>query len=80
MMMFEKKSAKDRLLAYFKQEKVLKSSDVIRWGCREGYSNRSARNARQLANEGKIRRLTKKETTERFGRIAEAVWVYEKTT
>lgn len=52
----------------------MKTSDVIKWGI-ENHSNRAERNARELANEGKIFRMSKDNKEFMFGKIREEVWV-----
>jgi len=68
------KSKKDQLLDYIREKHWCKTSDIIRWGS-EHYDNRAGRNARQLASEGKIRRMSKEEKRFRFGNTKEDVWV-----
>ena len=75
--LFNKRSDKDKLLEYFKIKKTLKTHDVIEWGLKNG-SNRAERNARQLAEENKIRRLTDEEKAQLFWylpKMKEDVWV-----
>ena len=71
---------KEQLFLYIKEKVWAKTSDVIRWGS-ENFSNRADRDARALAEEGRIRRLTEDE--ERFYGFKgkEGVWcVNEKNT
>jgi hypothetical protein len=55
------------------QHRPIKTSEVIRWGS-DHFSNRADRNARQLANDGKIERLSDTEKQQLFGNIKEDVW------
>ena len=73
--LFQKKSAKDRLLDHMKKVKVMKTSDVIRWGL-ENHSNRADRNMRQLAADGAVRRMDDAEKERRCGDIREDVWIF----
>ena len=41
----------------------IRTSEIIKWGCNDGYSNRAARNARVLANKGVIQRISRTEAT-----------------
>ena len=71
--LFVKKSKKDFLLEYIREKKWVRTSDVIRWGS-EHYDNRACRNARQLAKDGLIRRMSKEEKLFRFD-TKEDLWV-----
>jgi hypothetical protein len=75
--LFQKPSKKEQLLSYIRALRYVKTSEVINWGS-DHYSNRADRDARQLAQEGKIRRLSKEERMLRFGNIKE--FVYEALT
>lgn len=68
-------SDKNLLLQFIKNKKWARTSEVISWGVKN-YSNRADRNARVLAEEGKIRRMTKEEKEYHFCDIGEDVWVY----
>ena len=46
----------------------------------ENYSLRADRNARQLAKERYIRRMTKEEKKAIYGDIRQEAWVYEEKT
>ncbi len=71
----KKLSAKERLYNYIVDKGFAKTSDVIRWGS-ENFCNRSDRNARQLAFDKKIRRMS---DTEKMFKVPSAtkeeVWV-----
>lgn len=56
-------NAIDRLKLFLKNQpkKYIKTSTIIKWGVDYGYSNRACRNARQLANEGFLRRISREE-------------------
>lgn len=71
--LFEKRSAKDKLLDWIRSRNWAKTSDVIRWGA-EHYSNRALRNAQQLAHDGFIKRMDDEEKRMLFGPIREDVW------
>ena len=64
---------KEQLYLFIKEKVYCKTSDVIRWGT-ENFSNRADRDARALAEEGKIRRLTEKEEVFRGFHGKEGVW------
>jgi len=51
---------KEKLYNFIRFKKIIPTHEVLRWGL-ENYSNRAERNARQLAEEKKIIRLTKEE-------------------
>ncbi len=67
-------NAKDRLWNWLKQKKWAKTSEIIRWGVTEGYSNRAARNARELAKEGRIRHMSPERKKQLYGDIREDAW------
>ena len=69
------KTDKELLLDFIKQKHWVKTSDVIKFGV-ENYSNRADRNARQLAKEGKIKRMSEEERKFRFGNIKEGIYEY----
>jgi hypothetical protein len=54
---------KEQLFLHIKEKRWCRTSDVIKWGI-ENFSNRADRDARLLAQEGRIVRLTEDE--ERF--------------
>ena len=69
-----KLTAKDRLYEWMKsQKRYIKTSEIIRYGV-ENYSNRADRNARQLAQEGKIKRIDDQLKRMIFNKIKEDVW------
>uniref|UniRef100_A0A6M3L9L4 Uncharacterized protein n=1 Tax=viral metagenome TaxID=1070528 RepID=A0A6M3L9L4_9ZZZZ len=64
---------KERLWEWLKTKEFVKTSEILFWGC-NNYSNRADRNARLLAQEGKLERLSKDEKILRFGNIGEEVY------
>lgn len=71
---FDKRPAKTRLLEWLRDRRCAKTSEIILWGT-QNYSNRSDRNARLLATEGYIRRMTEDETNFHYGKIREEAWI-----
>ena len=71
------KSKKEQLLEFIKVRHWVKTSEVIDWSREIGHKmNRADRTARDLADEGKIIRMSKDEKLLRFGNIHEDVWVF----
>ena len=69
-------SKKEQLLKYIKSIYYAPTSSIIKWGC-ENFSNRSERTARELAGEGKIRRMSDDEKIKsRFSNKKEDIWVF----
>ena len=67
---------KHLLLAWIRERRWARTSDVIQWGC-ENYSNRSDRDARDLCRLGFIRRATEEEKNRMFSKpMHEEVWLY----
>ena len=66
-------SSKDRLWNFIKKKGYARSSDILRWGV-ENHSNRALRNARQLAREGRICKMSEARKIRLFGNCREAVW------
>jgi hypothetical protein len=64
---------REQLLLFLRSQEFTKTSDVIRWGSMN-FSNRAERDARQLAEEGLIRRLTDEEKRFRGFNGKEDVW------
>lgn len=62
------------LLFWMQRKKVFKTSDIIRYGS-ENYSNRASRDARDFAEQGLIRRLSKFELDVRGITSKEGVYV-----
>jgi len=54
-------NAKENLKTWLLTKKYVRTSEIIRWGCNGGFSNRADRNARQLREEGFLRRLSSDE-------------------
>ena len=73
--LFDKRDDKQKLLDWMWGKKEARTSDVIKFGSSIG-SNRADRNARQLAEEGKLKRLDDKEKLFRYGNTVEDVWVF----
>ena len=72
----KKLTAKDLLLCYIRDVKHAKTSDILRWGL-QAQSNRADRNARQLATEGKIKRMAPEIKKHLYGdKIKEEVWEF----
>ena len=67
-------SAKVKLFNWLRERKWAKTSEIILWGATDGYSNRAARNARELAREGKIQRMSSTRKAFRFPNCREDVW------
>ena len=66
---------KEKLLLEIEFRKRMKTSDVIKWGV-ANYSNRALRNMQQLAETGKVRRLSDEEKVALYGEIGEGVFEY----
>lgn len=73
----ETKSKKDQLLDYIKARHFCRTSEIIAWGVRN-YCNRADRNARQLATEGRIKRISDEEKALRFQATKEDIWEFVK--
>lgn len=71
----EKKSKKDLLLDYIKSIHYARTSQIIAWGVRN-YCNRADRNARQLATEGRIKRISDEEKIFRFQDTREDIYEF----
>ncbi len=69
------KSKKEQLLEFIKQKHYAKTHEVIAWGVRN-FCNRADRNARQLAIEGKIKRISDEEKIFRFQDTKEDIWEF----
>jgi len=54
--LFAPKSKKEQLFDWIKEQGRCRTSDIIKWGS-ENYHNRADRDARDLAQEGKIWRM-----------------------
>jgi len=68
------KSKKELLYEYIRQKGYAKTSDIIYdWG-RQNYTTRADRYARDLATEGKIRRMPKEKKIRMFGNVREEIW------
>ncbi len=71
--LFDHRSSKTKLYDFIKSKGRVKTSEIIQWGCRN-FSNRADRNARQLAEEGLIKRMDKEKKIRYYGNIGEDVW------
>lgn len=72
--LFEKTlTDKDRLWNWLKTKGYVRTSEIIKWGT-ENFSNRADRNARVLAEEGKLVRMDKQKKLRYFGNIREEVY------
>jgi DNA-binding transcriptional regulator PaaX len=57
-----KTTNKNRLENYLRHRGgIVRTSEILAWGAGVGYSNTACRDARKLANEGKIRRISRTE-------------------
>jgi len=70
----KEKTKKAQLLDYLRAKKWCRTSEVILWGTRN-FCNRAERNARQLAEEGKIKRMSDEDKKFYFAGAKEDVWV-----
>ena len=71
---FDKRTDKERLWDWLKNQPYAKTSDILRWGA-DNYSNRAERNARELFKEGKLKRMPAEQKILYFGKIKEEVWI-----
>jgi len=71
----EPKSKKEQLFDYIKRQKWIKTSGVIKWGL-ENYHTRAERDARDLATEGRIKRMDDERKNFYFSYTKEDVWEY----
>ena len=72
--LFVTKSKKEMLLDYIKSIHYARTSQIIAWGVRN-FCNRADRNARQLATEGRIKRISDEEKIFRFN-TKEDIWEF----
>ena len=73
-----KLTKKEQLLSFIRSNGMVKTSDVDAWGYSNKYTT-AMRTARQLAQEGFIRRATSEEQIESFPFTKrERVWVFVK--
>ena len=68
---------REQILEFIKLRHYVRTSDLIKFGL-SIYTNRGDRYGRDLAEEGRIRRLTDDEKIMRFGNIKEDVWQFIK--
>ena len=71
--LFDKRSDRERLYEWIKSRNWSRTSDVIKWGA-DNYSNRALRNAQDLCAKGLIRRMSKEECQQLFGKTKELAW------
>lgn len=67
---------KDQLLIWIKRNKYVYTHDVQNWGS-HNYHSRAERDARELAEEHGIRRMTEKEKVFYGFKHKDAVWMWE---
>jgi hypothetical protein len=68
-------SKKEQLRLWIKSKEFARTSEVIRWGS-DNFTNRADRYARDLAEEGFLRRLTLEEERFRGFKTKEGIWWY----
>jgi len=66
---------KQKLLEFIKARHHVKTSEVIRWGL-DNYHTRADRDARDLASEGRIRRMNPEVQERLYKYLREDVWEY----
>ncbi len=66
-------SKKQLLYEYIKQKKYIKTHEVIAWGL-DHFCNRAERYARELAQEGKIKRMPDSKKKFYFSGVKEDIW------
>ena len=73
--LIDRRTDKEKLLDYIRDKKIVFTHEVIEFGVKN-HSNRADRNARQLATEGKIRRMSdeRKKQVFWYKEIKEDVW------
>jgi hypothetical protein len=71
----EPKTKKQQILDFIKQKKWVRTSEVIAFGL-SIYTDRGDRYARDLASEGKIRRMPKDLKNFRFNNTKESIWEF----
>ena len=69
----QEKTKKEQLLDFIRDKVWCRTSEIIAWGSQNFY-NRAERTARDLATEGKIRRMPDHLKELRFPRTKEEVW------
>ena len=74
---FVKKTKKQQVLEFIKMKKEARTSDVIKFGS-SIFHNRAERDARDLADEGLIKRMNEDEKNFRYSYTKEDVWVFVK--
>lgn len=71
--LFVKKTKKEMLMDEIRARKIMRTSEVIRWGM-DHFSNRADRDMRQLAENGIVRRMDERMKLLTFGNTREDVW------
>ena len=71
--LIDRRTSKEKLLDFIQLRKIVKTHEVIEWGVRN-FSNRADRDARQLAEEGKIKRMEDSRKRFLFPECREDVW------
>ena len=71
--LFDKRTKKDELLDFIRSKKWCRTSEIIQWGSAHFY-NRAERTARDLANEGFIKRMDEYQKNYYFNFTKEDVW------
>ena len=71
------KNKKEQILDFIRQRKRVRTSDVIRFGL-SIYTTRGDRYARDLAEEGRIKRLSDWNKRMLFGKTREDIWEFIK--
>jgi len=71
--LFDHRTSKEKLLDFIRVRKVVKTSDCIKFAS-NNYSNRGDRDARQLAEEGKIKRMDEGRKKFLFPECREEIW------
>lgn len=69
----KEKSKKEQILDFIRKKKWARTSEVIRFGL-SIYTNRGDRYARELAEEGLIKRMDDRLKRLRFGNTREEIW------
>lgn len=68
-------SKKEQILNFIRNRQYCRTSDLIKFGL-SIYTNRGDRYGRDLAEEGRIRRLSDDEKALRFGHTREDIWEF----
>lgn len=73
--LYDKRTAKEKLLDFIRAKKIVFTHEVIAWGV-ANHSNRADRDARLLANQGFIERMSPERKRQVFyhNNFKEEVW------